>query len=39
MAVYRENLAGTRIEVTGGTPPEATHLVMDKDSPSCTSTD
>jgi hypothetical protein len=31
LAIYPDNLAGTRIEVVGGAPPQATHLVMDKD--------
>jgi hypothetical protein len=31
LAVYPDNLAGTQIEVTGGTPDHATHLVMNKD--------
>jgi hypothetical protein len=29
LAIYPENVAGTHIEVTGGTPPQAAHLVMD----------
>jgi hypothetical protein len=32
LAIYPDNLAGSRIEVVGGAPPQATHLVMDKDS-------
>lgn len=31
IAVYPDNLAGTRIEVTGATPEQATHLVLGKD--------
>lgn len=33
LAIYPENLAGTHIEITGGAPAQAKHLVMDKDFP------
>lgn len=31
LAIYPDNLSGTTIEVTGGTPVQATHLLMNKD--------
>lgn len=31
LAIYPQNIAGTRIEVVGGTPAHTTHLLMDKD--------
>ena len=32
LAIYPENVAGTRVEVIGGRPIQATHFVLDKDS-------